>query len=176
MPIDPFVAKINNSSLRKKKSSAHPYRSVIHINIPILTYTTRQVSFVSYFPIPCFVCSKLWRLCNWKKQNCIQIEIKRIVRNEPLALCSDKRCNYVATFASWWFSMKFNVRFAFLTYRRCVSFAAFISFHKRFILREHVCVCARLRWWGRKQKRKYKWVRISYELSSMVLNDKTKIE
>lgn len=152
------------------KSTIHRIFFSIHQTYYLLRFASMihshllQVSFsFSLFS----VCSKLCRLCNWKraKKNCIQIEIKRIVRNEPLALCSDKRCNYVAAFTCWWFSMLFNVRLAFLTYRWCVSFAAFIRFELLFLVL--ACVCVDSRRWERKQKWKYVWVRIHYKCTEL---------
>lgn len=118
-----------------------------------------------FFIFRLFKIMSIVQLKESKKKNCIQIEIKRIVRNEPLALCSDKRCNYVAAFTCWWFSMLFNVRLAFLTYRWCVSFAAFIRFELLFLVL--ACVCVDSRRWERKQKWKYVWVRIHYKCTEL---------
>lgn len=109
-----------------------------------------------FFIFRLFKIMSMVQLKESEKKTAYKLKLKRIVRNEPLALCSDKRCNYVATFTCWWFSMLFNVRLTFLTYRRCVSFAALDSNCYFFFL----CVCVDSRRLERKQKRKYRWVRI----------------
>lgn len=145
--------QINNSSFSFSSFQHTHYASLRWIDS--FAFAFRMSFSFSLFS----VCSKLCRWCNWKrarKKTAYKLKLKRIVRNEPLALCSDKRCNYVATFTCWWFSMLFNVRLTFLTYRRCVSFAALDSNCYFFFL----CVCVDSRRLERKQKRKYRWVRI----------------